>query len=161
MAKFAKCGYGSRGQGLGKTADGYTYVVNDNVRTGQKIQVIATSRRNRKFPTTAVPLHTFSENSAKGQEAKQKAQEATGREPTRSYTGKELGAKGSKDIPAQPNVSPARHDVLKPQSEYVQAVRAGNVAKYLEANPNSELSLNARETFDSYSAKFMPKGENK
>ena len=31
MAKFAQVGYGSQGQGLGRTTDGYTYVVYDNV----------------------------------------------------------------------------------------------------------------------------------
>ena len=76
MAKFAQCGYGSKGQGLGNTTDGYTYVVNDNVRTGDVIQVIATShgKEPKKFATTAVPLHTYKENSVKGQEAKQEAQ---------------------------------------------------------------------------------------
>lgn len=160
MAKIAKCGYGSRGQGLGKTKDGYTYVVNDTVRTGQKIQVISTSRANRKYPTTAVPLHMYGTNTAKGQEAQQKAQEATGREATRSYTGKELGAKGSKAIPAQPVVREGDHSTLKPQSEYTMAVRAGNVERYLQQYPDSTLSANARETYDSYSAKFMNKGDN-
>ena len=37
MAKFALVGYGSDGRGVGRTEQGYTYVVNDNVRTGDTI----------------------------------------------------------------------------------------------------------------------------
>ena len=45
------------------------------------------------------------------------------------------------------------------QSDYTMKTRAGNIAKYLEQNPNAQLSKNASETFASYSSKFMPKGE--
>ena len=154
MAKLAKCGYGSKGEGLGKTSDGYTYVVNDNVRTGDKIQVVATSRKGRKFATTAVPLHTFQENSKKGQMAKQEVQQKTGDVPTQSYTGKELGVTGSKTVPKQTMIGRE-----KPQSQYTLQTRAGNLAQYMQTHPNTELSLNAQETFESYSKKFMNKGE--
>ena len=70
MAKIAQVGYGSKGQGVGKHPNGYTYVVNDNVRTYDVIQVISTSPAGRKFATTAVPLHTYSENTVKGKTAK-------------------------------------------------------------------------------------------
>ena len=146
--KFAKCGYGSQGQGLGKTKDGYTYLVNDNVRTGDQIQVISTSSRGRKFPTTAVPLHTYKETSAKGQEAKQQVQER-GKEVTQSYTGKELGVQGARGVKQQELPG------IKPKSQYVMETRAANLAKYLEQNPTAELSKHAQETFDSYSKKFM------
>ena len=69
MAKFARVGYGSQGQGVGKNPDGYTYLVNDNVRVGDRIQVVATSSRGNKFGTTAVPLSTHGENTVKGKEA--------------------------------------------------------------------------------------------
>lgn len=69
MAKFARVGYGSHGQGVGKNPDGYTYLVNDNVRVGDKIQVVATSTLGKKFGTTAVPLSTHGQNTVKGQEA--------------------------------------------------------------------------------------------
>ena len=75
MAKIAQVGYGSKGQGVGKHPNGYTYVVNDNVRTGDAIQVISTSSAGRKFATTAVPLHTYSENTVKGKTAKIEAEE--------------------------------------------------------------------------------------
>lgn len=154
MAKLAKCGYGSRGEGLGTTTDGYTYVVNDNVRTGDKIQVISTSRKGNKFPTTAVPLHTFQENSKKGQEAKQEAQQRTGEEPTKSYSGKELGVTGARAIPKTPTIGRE-----KPQSQYTMETRAGNIAQYMQQHPNAKLTENAQETFDSYSKKFIGKGE--
>lgn len=152
MAKFAQCGYGSQGQGLGTTTDGYTYVVNDNVRTGDKIQVIATSRKGNKFATTAVPLHTYKETSAKGQMAKQQAQEKTGKDPTQSYSGKELGVQGSKAT--QP-----LGDGKRTISEYAQATRAGNIAMYKQQNPNAKFTPKAQETFDTYSKQFMNKGE--
>ena len=152
MAKFAQCGYGSQGQGLGKTTDGYTYVVNDNVRTGDKIQVIATSKKGNKFATTAVPLHTYKETSAKGQMAKQQAQEKTGKEPTQSYSGKELGVQGSRAT--QP-----LGDGKRTISEYAQETRAGNIAMYKQKDPNAKWTEKAQETFDSYSKQFMNKGE--
>lgn len=151
MAKFAQCGYGSQGQGLGKTTDGYTYVVNDNVRTGDKIQVIATSKKGNKFATTAVPLHTYKETSTKGQMAKQQVQEKTGKEPTQSYSGKELGVQGSRAT--QP-----LGDGKRTISEYAQETRAGNIAMYKQKDPNAKWTEKAQETFDSYSKQFM-KGE--
>lgn len=152
MAKFAQCGYGSQGQGLGKTTDGYTYVVNDNVRTGDKIQVIATSKKGNKFATTAVPLHTYKETSAKGQIAKQQVQEKTGKEPTQSYSGRELGVQGSRAT--QP-----LGDGKRTISEYAQETRAGNIAMYKQKDPNAKWTEKAQETFDSYSKQFMNKGE--
>lgn len=158
MAKFAQCGFGSQGQGLGNTTDGYTYVVNDNVRTGDKIQVVATShgKNPKKFVTTAVPLHTYKENTEKGQEAREEAIENTGAEPTQVYSGKELGAIGSK-------ATKPLGDGHRTISEYSMATRAGNMAKYMQQHPEwgskSQWTDKAQETFDSYSKKFMQKGE--
>ena len=94
MAKFALVGYGSDGRGVGTTQQGYTYVVNDNVRTGDTIQPIATSRKGRKFATTGVVNHAYKETSVKGQGAKELAQENGASDVTRVYSGKELGAQG-------------------------------------------------------------------
>lgn len=152
MAKFAQVGYGSQGQGLGNTTDGYTYVVNDNVRTGDRIQVISTSKSGTKFATTAVPLHTYKENSVKGQEAKKEVVDKIGKDPTQSYSGKELGVQGSKATKELPSGK-------RTISQYTQETRAGNIAMYMQKNPNAELSPKARETFDSYSKQFMNKGE--
>lgn len=154
MAKIAKCGYGSDGRGIGKTEEGYTYIVNDNVRTGDRIQVIATSRAQKKFATTAVPLHTYKETTVKGKQAKQDAITATGKDPTESYTGKELGV--SKEGINKPTF---RMGGDKQQSQYTLETRAGNIAKYMEKNPTADFSLRSKETFDAYSKKFMNEGE--
>lgn len=159
MAKIAICGYGSQGQGVGKDGQGYAYVVDDSVKTQQVIQVISTARNKvTKFATTAKVLHGYKESSVKGKEAEQKAEQNAGA-ITQSYTGKELGAKGSK---ARELLYEGADGVKHYKtSEYQKATRAGNIAKYLEQNPNAKdnLSKNASETFASYSSKFMPKGE--
>lgn len=152
MAKFAQVGYGSDGRGIGNTEEGYTYIVNDNVRTGDTIQPIATNKRsNKKFVTTGVVRHAYKETSVKGQEAEQEAQENGASEVTRVYTGKELGVSGSRRPPVVEGEEP-KH---KPQSQYAQRVRAGNIGMYAKQNPTAEFSKNAIETFDSYSKKFM------
>lgn len=144
MAKFAKVGYGSDGRGTGKVG-GYLYVVNDNVRTGDRLQVIATSQRNRKFATTGVPIHTYKELSSKGMEAKREAMEdmeksqRRDKDITRAYTGKEMGLQRS-------GIS---------QKDYNEEVRAGNIEMYKREHPNAEFTEKSEETFDSYSSKFM------
>ena len=147
MAKFALVGYGSDGRGVGTTQQGYTYVVNDNVRTGDTIQPIATSRKGRKFATTGVVNHAYKETSVKGQEAKQSAQENGASDVTRVYSGKELGAQGSR-VPK-----------AGLQSEYTQQTRAGNIAMQLKKDPQTQLTPLAQQTYDEYSKQFMKQGE--
>ena len=147
MAKFALVGYGSDGRGVGTTQQGYTYVVNDNVRTGDTIQPIATSRKGRKFVTTGVVNHSYKETSVKGQEAKQSSQENGASDVTRVYSGKELGAQGSR-VPK-----------AGLQSEYTQQTRAGNIAMQLKKDPQTQLTPLAQQTYDEYSKQFMKQGE--
>ena len=147
MAKFALVGYGSDGRGVGTTQQGYTYVVNDNVRTGDTIQPIATSRKGRKFATTGVVNHAYKETSVKGQGAKELAQENGVSDVTRVYSGKELGAQGSRVPKAG----------LK--SEYTQQTRAGNIAMQLKKDPQTQLTPLAQQTYDEYSKQFMKQGE--
>ena len=147
MAKFALVGYGSDGRGVGKTQQGYTYVVNDNVRTGDTIQPIATSRKGRKFATTGVVNHAYKETSVKGQGAKTLAQENGASDVTRVYSGKELGAQGSR-VPK-----------AGLQSEYTQQTRAGNIAMQLKKDPQTQLTPLAQQTYDEYSKQFMKQGE--
>ena len=162
MAKIARVGYGSEGQGVGKNPKGYTYLVNDNVRVGDRIQVVATSVKGNKFGTTAVPLSTHGENTVKGKEAKIDALASGDKElagelrrqiapreldkmaqgaVTQSYTGKELGLerRGMTEL------------------GYNQAVRGGNLKQ--NKIGEGEMTTKAKESFDSYSAKFMNKGE--
>lgn len=147
MAKFALVGYGSDGRGVGTTQQGYTYVVNDNVRTGDTIQPIATSRKGRKFATTGVVNHAYKETSVKGQVAKELAQENGVSDVTRVYSGKELGAQGSR-VPK-----------AGLQSEYAQQTRAGNIAMQLKKDPQTQLTPLAQQTYDEYSKQFMKQGE--
>lgn len=155
MAKFAKVGYGSQGQGLGKTENGYTYIVNDNVRTGDMLQPVATSRAGRKFVTTGKVRHAYKETSVKGQNAKQEAQENGVGEITKAYTGKEVGASGSRYVPRGTETG-GKH---KPTSEYAKQARVGNLARYVQEHPTATLTKGAENTFDSYSKQFMNKGE--
>lgn len=151
MAKFALVGYGSDGRGVGNTAEGYTYVVSDNVRTGDRIQPVATSRAGRKFATTGVINHAYKETSVKGQDAKQQFEsnenKRTG-EITQAYTGKELGASGSR-VPEQSGKL----------SEYAKQTRAGQLAKTVQKDPKAQLTKKSQQTFDEYSNKYMGKGE--
>lgn len=170
MAKIAKVGYGSDGRGVGNT-DGYVYIVNDTVRAGDVLQVVATSRLGRKFATTGKTLHAYKEDTVKGIETKVAGETAMNPanniELTKAYSAKELGVSGFKGRTqketqelAEYNALPAseKKNTPKPQTQYTEMVRAGNLAKYVQANPSAQLSKNAEETFDSYSQKFM-KGE--
>lgn len=145
MAKFALVGYGSDGRGVGRTKQGYTYVVNDNVRTKDIIQPIATSSRGRKFVTTGMVNHAYKETTAKGQNAKQLAEENGAKELTKAYSGKEVGAEGSR-VPRNGE-----------QSEYARQTRAGNIAMQLKKDPNTKLTPLAKQTYDSYAKQFMDK----
>ena len=147
MAKFALVGYGSDGRGVGRTQQGYTYVVNDNVRTGDTIQPIATSRKGRKFATTGVVNHAYKETSVKGQGAKELAQKNGANDVTRVYSGKELDAQGSR-VPK-----------AGLQSEYTRQTRAGNIAMQLKKDPQTQLTPLAQQTYDEYSKQFMKQGE--
>lgn len=151
MAKLAQVGYGSRGQGIGKTENGYTYVVNDNVRVGDLIQPIATNwKSQRKFATTGMARATTKETTAKAQEQKQKLQEK-GVDITQVYSGKEVGATGSK----RPTIGP---DGKKVMGQYVEQARGGNIAKMLEKDPNTQLTQKARESYEDYVNRTLNKG---
>lgn len=160
MAKFALVGYGSDGRGVGTTNGGYTYVVNNSVRTGDILQPVVThANKKTVFVTTGKANHVYQTTSIKGLDAKQQA-ESSGEKIKDAYTGKEVGASGERAYKLQENVPKG----IKPeQSQYENTARAGNIQKYLEQNPNVgqyssdaqvKLSKNAQETFDSYSSKF-------
>ena len=163
MAKFARVGYGSKGQGVGHNPDGYTYIVNDNVRTGDKIQVVSTSRAGRKFGTTAVPLSTFKESSVKGQQAKIDVLSKGDKEVGRllgEATSDGMISKKDIDMMTQGKITTVKSGTELgisraglSQKQYTQMVRGGNLQGY------SNLTKKAQESFDSYSAKFMNKGE--
>lgn len=178
MAKIAICRYGTNGEGpesnLSKT---YTYIVNDNVRTGDNIQVISTSIRGKKFATTAKTLTK--------EDAKKLSQKSG--ENVESGVVKESGVKGQEllnktrsamaerkniDLNKTPydQLSTEQKNKLEITQSYTgkelglsgkrtrEQTRAGNIGMYMQKNPNATWTKNAQETFDSYSSPFM-KGE--
>ena len=92
--------------------------------------------------------HAYKDTTVKGQEAKGEAQKNGAKEITRAYSGKELGAEGSK-VPRNGE-----------QSEYAKQTRAGNVAMQLKKDPQTQLTPLAQQTYDEYSKQFMKQGEN-
>lgn len=151
MAKIALCGYGSDGRGKQPYGDGYAYVVNDNVRVGDKLQVVATNwKSGKKFATTASPLNVYKEDSVNGQYARKIAEHDMAHsdnhnagELVNAYTGKDVGVK-----------------LFKGSEQYQDTLRAKNLEKYSQSHPNAEYSKNASrlmekyESFDEYSKKF-------
>ena len=138
--------------------------MNDNVRTGDIIQPVATNWKSRKqFATTGKVLHSYKESSVKGQEAEISMEENSQgtQEPTRVYSGKELGVQQFRGRTKQEKAIAGQYeDGQQPPSKYTQAVRAGNLAKFVQKHPESQLTQNAQQTFDEYSKQFMTKENN-
>lgn len=158
MAKFATVGYGSEGQGLGKTTDGYTYVVNDNVRTGDMLQPsVKHSGNGAIFATTGKVLGMTKENSAKGKQTKAELQ-SKGIETANAYTGKELGATGQRGVSAKQKQQ-GDDSTEKVISNYNQQARGGNIlARKAEQGgqlAKTEKTAKAVESYETYSKKFM------
>lgn len=178
MAKLAICRYGTNGEGPeNNPSKTYTYIVNDNVRSGDNIQVISTSSKGNKFATTAKTLTkkdaqelsqksgvkvesgVVKENGVKGQELLNK---------TRSAMAEKQGIDLNKTPYDQ--LSTEQKSRLEITQSYTgkelgvsgkktrEQTRAGNIEMYMQKNPNATLTPKAQETFDSYSKQFM-KGE--
>ena len=179
MAKFAICRYGTRGEGPeNDPSKTYTYIVNDNVRSGDNIQVVSTASNGKKFSTTAKTL------------TKKDAEELSQKSGKKVESGvvKESGVKGQELLNKTRSAMAEKQDInlnetpydklsteQKSKLEITQSytgkelgviggksreqTRAGNLAKYKETHPNAELTPKAQETFDSYSKQFMNKGE--
>ena len=140
MAKIVNVGYGSDGRGLGKTLNGYTYMVNDNVNKGDVLQVVSTNwKSGKKFGTTAKTLETHRENSMAGQLEKSWAEsQSRDGKITEAYSGAQLGVKG-----------------FRGDKAYRQQVRAQNLQMYLQQNPEYEPTNNGARLIKKYG---NPKG---
>ena len=182
MAKIAICRYGSRGQGPeNDPAKTYTYVVNDNVKTGDNIQVISTSSKGNKFPTTAKTLTrkdaeelsqksgetvvsgVVNENSAKGKKLLSETQSAIEKKQGINLNEtpyEELSTEQKRKIEITKSYSGKELGVSVPKQSkaYREQTRAGNISQYMQSHPDAKLTKHAQETFDSYSKPFM-KGE--
>ena len=180
MAKFAKVGYGSDGRGIGLTGGenpaGYTYLVNDNVRTGDVIQPIATNwRSGKKFATTGKILHSFKETSVKGQDAKRDVQnrirgdykdmveqthtrygeKKVAETVDRYLTQERLDQMTQNKITKIPTGKELGVGGFRGSQERRTAVRGAELGQYKQENPQAQLTKNAEKTFDEYSKKYM------
>lgn len=175
MAKLAICRYGTRGEGPeNDPSKTYTYIVNDNVRSGDNIQVISTSSKGKKFATTAKTLtkkdaEELSQKS--GQEVKSGVVKENGArgQALLNETRSAIAEKKGIDLNQTPydKLSTEQKSKLEITQSYTgkelgiiggksrEQTRAGNLAKYKETHPNAELTAKSQDTFDSYSRKFM------
>lgn len=160
MAKLAKVGYGTNGEGIGKTEDGYTYVVNDNVRMGAVIQPSVKHPVSQKiYGTTGKILSTMKEDSKKGQIEKQKVESKTEENIANLYTGKELGAireRGGAGRFAAPKKPEDGEQT--PLTLYQQQARGGNIAKRVQQTgapmTKTPKATEAYQSYEQYSKKF-------
>lgn len=182
MAKLALVRYGSEGEGPKKPeGKAYTYVVNDNVRKGDRISPVvrhySPNGRNTIFATTGVVQATAKNASTekgkemmadfeKAKETNENAQKTL----TDVYTGKELNLGPQKDSSGK-YIQEGRSSLplsKRPEGEpYVagkreQATRGGNIAAYTMTHGEGKTSAAAQksvETFESYSQAFIPTGK--
>jgi len=86
MAKIAQVTYGTHGD-----TRTYTYIVNDNVRSGDYLRLsVKHAKSGTVFDTTAIAQKLSTETSKNGQAIKQDLNK-NGVELANAYTGKELG----------------------------------------------------------------------
>lgn len=165
MAKFANITYGTKGE-----SEEYTYVVNDNVRTGDYIQPSVKHYKSGKiFGTTGIVQSATKTTTAKGQKLKQEIEQKTGNNVANAYTGKELGVKAEKDEKGKYKYVGGMGKTVKDESsgkfvakegktftqnEYIQKTRQLNVERREQNTSNS-----TTDNFDSYSKQFMKEND--
>lgn len=174
--KFAQVGYGSQGQGAGKDGEGYTYLVSDNVRTGDTLNPAFRHWKNGKIVgTTGKVLSSTKTTTKKADDIKEQIQAkneeyirktVSGQPETYSdgtqkqtrieqvFTGKQLG------LPMGYHGKKSTHDENGNYitSERERAARGGNVLLMAKDDGNistGEKTRQAVETFDTYSRKFL------
>lgn len=129
--KFAQVGYGSQGQGAGEDGEGYTYIVSDNVRTGDTLTPVVKHHKNGKvFITTGQILAKSS--TFEGAENKN-GDEISEDGLTRAYTGKELGVKRIRGIGGKFKSDRSGRDIITGDyntSAYENRARGQSLLKY-------------------------------
>lgn len=170
MAKFANVTYGTN------NPDGkpYTYVVNDNVRTGDLINpsvrhaksgvLFATTARVKNAAKTASKLQQINPETNLGEKGLLgQTDEETRSKLVQVETGKELGISKQRGAGGQFSADRSTHDENGNYiaGQYETATRGGNVLarqqqEALAGKPTkvSERAQKAIETFESYSKKF-------
>lgn len=174
MAKFAQVGYGSNGEGTGQQGTGYTYVVNDNVRTGDIINPSVIHYSSKKiFATTGKVISRATKlenmqvkdaetgkliNTGKVIAETLKDKGLTEQDLADVKTGKEVGLQRQRTAKGTFAQS-KKVDGTYVASEYEQAVRGANIlerqAQTGNAIAETEKAQKSVETFDSYSKQFM------
>lgn len=163
--KIAKIGYGHDGRGVGKTDDGYMYLVDDDVKTGDVLQPVATNwKSQKKFVTTGRVNHSYKETTVKGQQAKQEAQSYG--DITRVYKAQEVGTavpqtQKYSNIYLVQNENGVLLDVVKEQKQSyrTQLTRGANVSKYIQQNPQATFTKQAQQNLYTYQGYEKAKGE--
>ena len=162
--KFAQIGYGSDGRGAGKSGDGYTYLVNDNIRKEQILQVIAHSHgeRKRAFPTTGqvLTVHKNEPKNAKGEtviipEDKQD-------NLTTAYDQRQLGV--SVGLSSKERVAQARFNALSIYNAKelggLTGEEAADKIAITGGTKTERLMSEGYESYDKYIARTKPWGDN-
>lgn len=169
MAKLAFVRFGSEGQGPENDEEKrYTYVVNDNVRTGDRISpVVKHAGKNGTVFVTTGKIMATATNTEKGK-GKEMAEQLGDKEATNVYSGKELGlgaqrgAGGKFSTEGGGSYSTKANGYILGERE--KATRGGNIKEYvMQHGQQDKLSENAKkavETFESYSSAFLPTGQN-
>lgn len=160
MAKFADVTYGTKGD-----TSLYTYIVNDNVRTGDFLQPSVKHYSSGKiFGTTAIVQSTAKETSVKGMAMKQ-ASESNSAEPVNAYTGKELGVKAQRGEGGKfEYTGGGLGKTIKNEVTGMRQAPQGkefNKSKYIEETRQANVKMrkasqgDTNQTFDNYSKGFM------
>lgn len=169
MAKLAFVRFGSEGQGPeNNEKKQYTYVVNDNVRTGDRISPVVKHAgvKGTIFVTTGKVMGTA--KNASTEKGKEMKKELGDKEPTNIYSGKELGLSAQRGAGGK-FVTEGGGSYSTNANGYVlgereKATRGGNIAEYvMQHGDKDKLSENAKkamETFESYSSSYLPTGED-
>lgn len=169
MAKLAFVRYGSEGQGpsgLNGQKKSYTYVVNNNVRKGDRISPVVKhyGKNGTIYATTGKVMATAA--NASTEKGKEMMKELGDKQATDVYSGKELGlgsqrgAGGKYTTEGGKSMSTAAGYIV---GEREKATRGGNVSAYvMKHGDKDKLSAAAQksiETFDSYASAFIPTNE--
>ena len=152
--RFAQIGYGHGDEQAtnpngtpkgGRGKGGYTYLVADNVRKDQILQVIAHSHGKegaRAFPTTGTVLRTSTAQ----------PEMPANTQPTNAYTNKELGVKQGFGTTAEQRQNEARAKALGVYNSEI----GGYTGKEAESKfaitggTKTEKLMNSYETYDAY-----------
>lgn len=161
MVKFAQVGYGTQGQGVKGDGSGYTYIVNDNVRQGDILQVavIHHGENGTIFGTTGKVLEqgiTQNLDTKKGKQIVEDLKNAgkTEADIQSAYRPKDIGI-GRKGEGASTHDADGKYVASEPALAARGASIKSTQASTGKQVSDSELSKTAVDTFESYTKKYI------